>query len=319
MTDLERRYRRLLRVYPRWYRQRRGEEMLSTLMDGSFSGQQRPRAVEACGLIVRGSAMRLDLGEEGALGALAAHAASPLLASAAVLSLVALVFGELGTVHQWMPQGRIGPFLTVGWVAYVAWIGAAAVDLATASRWQRPAVAVAVAVTVAMLPLGDAASAGRPPLFVLATLTVLGVPALVRPGWAHARPARGVLTGVVATVLLLTGAGISAALGQPHGWPFGVEGFGFYQVWLGVVAAWAPVIALATAAAAGVLARARRSEAAATLVLWLVPWLVLSVGHAARQSTALVSLALFGALAAALAGSAAHSQVRLARRRTLPR
>ena len=55
MTDsrkrLERRYRRLLSLYPKTFREARREEMLTTLMDGSGSDQKRPRADEAVNLV----------------------------------------------------------------------------------------------------------------------------------------------------------------------------------------------------------------------------------------------------------------------------
>lgn len=314
MTDLERRYRRLLLAYPRWYRQRRGEEMLTTLLEGSRPGQRRPAAGQAVALLVHGAATRLDLGEGGALGATAAAAASPTLAAAAVLSLAALIFGELFNARPagWPPLQRMGPFLTLGWVAYLAWIAAFVLDLATASRLQRPAVAVAVTVTVLVIPLGDAIGPGRPLLSVLAALVVLGLPSLLRPGWTRARPsARSVVLGAAATLALLAATG-AIALTQPSHYPLALAGYGFYQVWLGqVLAAWTPVVMLATATAVVALAVTHRSTLAATLGAWTLPWLVLSVGHAPRPTTRIVSLVLFSLLMAAAAAIAASSQRRL--------
>jgi len=40
--ELERRYRALLRAYPRGYREHRGEEMLATLMETARPWQTRP-------------------------------------------------------------------------------------------------------------------------------------------------------------------------------------------------------------------------------------------------------------------------------------
>ena len=39
MTAIERRYQRLLRAYPGWYREQRGDEMLGTLMAAAPSGR----------------------------------------------------------------------------------------------------------------------------------------------------------------------------------------------------------------------------------------------------------------------------------------
>jgi hypothetical protein len=59
VTPLERHCRRLLRVYPAWYRRDRGGEMLGTLLEASPPGARRPsfrdtRALIIAGLRVRG-------------------------------------------------------------------------------------------------------------------------------------------------------------------------------------------------------------------------------------------------------------------------
>lgn len=102
-----------------------------------------------------------------------------------------------GRPAGWPPLQRMGPFLTLGWVAYLAWIAAFVLDVATASRLQRPAVAVAVTVTVLVVPLGDAIGPGRPLLSVLAALVVLGLPSLLRPGWTRARLPRWLLNSLL--------------------------------------------------------------------------------------------------------------------------
>jgi hypothetical protein len=43
VTDLERRYRRLLVCYPRAFRREHEQEILAVLMAGAGDGQQRPR------------------------------------------------------------------------------------------------------------------------------------------------------------------------------------------------------------------------------------------------------------------------------------
>lgn len=48
---LERRYRWLLSLYPKTFREARREEMLTTLMDGSEQNRRRPRAGEAINLV----------------------------------------------------------------------------------------------------------------------------------------------------------------------------------------------------------------------------------------------------------------------------
>ena len=54
MTPLERRCRWLLLTYPAWYRHRRGEEMLGTLLEAYPSGRRWPSFRDARALITRG-------------------------------------------------------------------------------------------------------------------------------------------------------------------------------------------------------------------------------------------------------------------------
>jgi len=73
-AELERRYRRLLRLYPREFRARRAEEMLGVLMASAGKGQDRPARSDV-GDVVRGSlAMRLRGPRGGWPFALAAFA-----------------------------------------------------------------------------------------------------------------------------------------------------------------------------------------------------------------------------------------------------
>jgi len=313
MNGLERRYRRLMRLYPAWYRAQREEEMVGMLLDGAGPDQRRPGLGEACGLVVHGLETRFDLAEGGALGRWAGQAASPSLGAAAALSLAALIFGELVPgPGYWVPVARFGPFLTVGWVCYLAWIIAALIDMGTASRWQRPATAAAVAVTVLTVPVGDAVAAGRPPLFILAALISLGLPALVRPEWTRSRPElRPVMVAVAATVAILTATGVAAGLTQPYQWPLNIAQVGFYQIWLTVLAAWAPVAVAGALAAAAVLSVAKQRSLAVALAVATLPWLVISIGHAPRHSTELVSAAVLGLIVAATGTRGAANQARL--------
>ena len=61
MTDptLERRYRRLLALYPRSFRAEHGDEMLSVLLSGAAAGQTRPRPGEVTDAVRHGLGRRL--------------------------------------------------------------------------------------------------------------------------------------------------------------------------------------------------------------------------------------------------------------------
>lgn len=58
-TDLERRYRRLLALYPDVFRSAHEEEILAVLMDGAAEGQHWPGAAESVSLLAHAISMRL--------------------------------------------------------------------------------------------------------------------------------------------------------------------------------------------------------------------------------------------------------------------
>jgi hypothetical protein len=94
-AELERRYRRLLRLYPREFRARRADEMLGVLMASAATGQDRPARGDV-GDIVRGSlVMRLRGPRGGWSFALAAFAlAAPLFLLLTDILQVAFPYSE---------------------------------------------------------------------------------------------------------------------------------------------------------------------------------------------------------------------------------
>ncbi|MGV9386207.1 hypothetical protein ACWDRB_61120 [Nonomuraea sp. NPDC003707] len=59
MSDLERRYRRLLRWYPHGHRERHEEEMLNVLLAAARPGQSRPESRDVLDLVKGGAAIRV--------------------------------------------------------------------------------------------------------------------------------------------------------------------------------------------------------------------------------------------------------------------
>ncbi len=58
-TQLERRYRRLLALYPKAFRREHEQEMLAVLMVGAAKDQRRPRPAESADLVRTAVLMRL--------------------------------------------------------------------------------------------------------------------------------------------------------------------------------------------------------------------------------------------------------------------
>lgn len=87
--DRERRYRRLLRVYPRWYRESRGEEMVTTLLDVA-EARGSASAWENLTIFLRGLRLRLVAGS-----------VSSGCAAAAAAVLMSVLGATAGAVTGW--------------------------------------------------------------------------------------------------------------------------------------------------------------------------------------------------------------------------
>ena len=59
-TQLERRYRRLLALYPNGFRREHEQEMLAVLLAGAAEGQRRPLLAEAIDLVINAIFMRME-------------------------------------------------------------------------------------------------------------------------------------------------------------------------------------------------------------------------------------------------------------------
>lgn len=139
-------YRGLLRVYPRPYRDERGEELLATLLDaedGAGSPTRRSRAAEAGTILRHGMALRVRTA-----GLLARHRL-PALGLAGVA--LAVILGVLG-LHQLMAMGVRASGLhgfPAEWGVYVRWVDPrwpvhaawVVVALCLLARWPRAAIA----------------------------------------------------------------------------------------------------------------------------------------------------------------------------------
>ena len=206
-ADLQRRYERLLVAYPAGYRAERGPEIVATLLDAAVPGRRWPRPAEAVDLVQAGLLERSRIASvPGLAGGLAA--AAP-LALALATGIAAFLWWR---VEPMVPPGRFAqqwPFdgvTTLGPVAYVAWLLAALARAALRPAAGRLAVAVAIVVTVLVVPALASTSVGvRPPLWVLMALAGFGALALVGTAPALGAPVPSVedrLGGLAGTVAI---------------------------------------------------------------------------------------------------------------------
>ncbi|GIG90199.1 serine/threonine-protein kinase [Plantactinospora endophytica] len=202
---LERRYRRLLHLYPAGYRAERSDELVGTYLELADPQRRWPSPADTAD-VLRGG-LRQRLREQGASGLIAGL---PIAAVTALGTLTALAVFLLHQVEFTpVPDGvvwpQVGRAQTLGVFVWIGWLLAGLATAVLPARWARWAVGVAVLLTLAT-PLASALTGlPRPPLFVLLPTLALGLTALAlpdRPGWSgRTPPVLGVLAGAGVAVL----------------------------------------------------------------------------------------------------------------------
>ncbi|MFG1917601.1 hypothetical protein [Micromonospora sp. NPDC048898] len=205
MTELERRYLRLLRAYPVDYRRSRGAEIVGTYLELADPGRRWPSPADAADVVRAGLRQRVRAtGAAGFLPGVRLAAALALLTATALAGVwMVLELRPAPTAGFGAPT--LGPFISLGIGAWTAWGLAALVHALAPGRWARRAVAFAVLLTAALVPVAALTGLPRPPLFVLLPQLGLGLVAL---GAADGLPASLRAAPLVAA----SGAGVLGAI-----------------------------------------------------------------------------------------------------------
>lgn len=224
MSDLERRYLRLVRIfYPAGYRDERGTEIVGTYLALSSPGRRWPSAADVTDLA--GGGLRQRLRAVGATGL------GPGLQLAAILALstaTALAGGwsmlEFNPwTTAWFGFEQHGTSVSLGVGVWAAWLLAAVVHVVAPGRWTHLAIGLALVLTVAVVPLAAVVDQFRPPLFVLLAQACLGLVALGVPGrlpvWLRLLPLAGAAAALPVVATLAYNGG-DVFLGY-YGWPAG--------------------------------------------------------------------------------------------------
>ena len=178
---LEQRYERLLLAYPAGYRAERGPEIVATLLDGAAPGRRVPRPAEVVDIVQAGLLERSRVASVPGLASGLAAAAPLALALATGIS--AFLWWRIEPMRPPVHTGQGWPFdgvTTLGPLAYAAWLLAALARAALRPAAGRLAIAIAIVMTVAVVPALSATPLGqRPPLWVLMALAGFGAVALI--------------------------------------------------------------------------------------------------------------------------------------------
>ncbi|MEV0156862.1 hypothetical protein AB0H57_24465 [Micromonospora sp. NPDC050686] len=202
MTELERRYLRLLWAYPAAYRRARGAEIVGTYLDLAAPGRRWPAPADA-----------LDLARGGLAARLRAAGATDLLPGVRLAAVLAFLAATALAAHWMVPELRparpeyglqqVGPFASLGAVVWAAWLAAALGQTLAPRRYARPLLWAAVLATALVVPVSAVTGLSRPPLFVVLPQLVLGVIALGLPPRVPHR-ARVVPLAVAVLVVVFT-------------------------------------------------------------------------------------------------------------------
>lgn len=199
--ELERRYRGLLRILPKRYREARGEELLSALMDGAAEDRRWPEIREALSLARLG--LRVRMGDTAADGALVDTRVGATARAVAISGTILLAIVSVMQLAVIMNTIRGNPAVHFEWahpftitflnhqdysIAYcevpACWLVVLA--LVGAGRWQA---AKALATVVFVLSVG-LTSGTRAALEEETLLAAVVTAALLAVRGVHAGPAR---------------------------------------------------------------------------------------------------------------------------------
>ncbi|MEV6924314.1 hypothetical protein AB0M46_07385 [Dactylosporangium sp. NPDC051485] len=198
MKSLRDRYVRLLRWYPPAYRAERGDELVDMYLDLARPGQRRPRPSDVLDLVRSG--LRQCLREHRASGlADALPFAAGLAIMGAAIMAGAFLRIEDARLDPYLPFAHPGPFVTLGGFVWLAWL---LPPIGLLFGLARPAVWLALAVTVGVVVATPLTPYVRPPLFVLVPQAALGIVALGIPARRRLVTAAGALAGAGLAVLV---------------------------------------------------------------------------------------------------------------------
>ncbi|MFI5952808.1 hypothetical protein [Cryptosporangium sp. NPDC051539] len=248
---LERRYRRLLRAYPAAYRAARGDELVDTYLDTTGTGRHRPTPRDAADVLAGGLRQHLRARGASGLPGGVQLAAVLALAAGSVLAAGWLMVIELAPQTINYSGGHpYGPVHTPAAFAWIVWLAATAAFAAGSGRWCRRLIASALGIVVVAKPIGIVVCGAVgaepwsdsyvPSLVALVPHAALGVLALAVPGrpgrvvrwlpllatvvtapvvrsqfegyWTYAYLAPRLFVDVAAPLLVLSAAGVAAAL-----------------------------------------------------------------------------------------------------------
>ena len=270
MTPQPARSRKLLRFYPKAYREERGEEIVATLQEAAEARVPRVSLSDQISVALYGVRVRLGLTSETMLGKALDIAAIPGLVMGAFFGLYLLISGDLPVVSSRFFYPHFGPFLTVGPLLYLVWILGVLVVFEW-PQYRRRIAGACMTLTIVGEVLAKLAHR-NPNIWEIAILVSLGLPGLLAPDVYVTR--RGVVPSVsvglatFATLFFATNSRVNPGFFNSFYWS------GTYEI-----ARRQPYVDVLLLALFAVLWITKRREVASAALILSSPWIIVGVAY----------------------------------------
>lgn len=269
---------RLIKVYPKSYRNERGGEIVATLLEATSQSGAQLGMLDVLDLIIHGMEVRLGITSERFAGRVLDAAAMPGLIVAAGLSAF-LLGNALWLPHSNLPQPlRTGVFHTFGPVIYAIWISGVAGSLLWPQR-RRVFASICVVSTLAAIPIGMLFLASAN-LTMMGLLLGFGLPCALAPTAtvANRRSFWRISSGVALFIVVWWFGGGVGKSGQGVTY-LSVEWVSVPR--LGSAVSWIVGISFVTTCLLLIL---RRTTAAGALVVLTAPWMVVAADYGHNEN-----------------------------------
>ena len=270
MTPQPARSRKLLRFYPKAYREERGEEIVATLQEAAEARVPRVSLSDQISVALYGVRVRFGLTSETMFGKALDVAAIPGLVMGAFFGLYLLISGDLPVVSSRFFYPHFGPFLTVGPLFYLFWILGVLVVLEW-PQYRRRIAGVCMSLTIAGDVLAKLAHR-NPNIWEIAILVSLGLPSLLAPDVYVTRrkvmPSVSIGLVTFATLFFATDTRVNPGFFNSFYWS------GTYEI-----VRRQPYVDVLLLALFAVLWITKRREVASAALILSSPWIIVGVAY----------------------------------------
>ena len=262
--------RKLLRFYPKAYREERGEEIVATLQEAAEARVPRASLSDQISVALYGVRVRLGLTSETMFGKALDIAAIPGFVMGAFFGVYLLISAELPVVNSKFFYPDFGPFLTVGPLFYLVWILGVIVVFEW-PQYRRRIAGLCMTLTIVGELLAKLAHR-NPNIWEIAILVSLGLPSLLAPDVYVTRrrvlPSLCVGLATFATLFFATGSSVNPGFFNSFYWS------GTYEI-----ARRQPYVDVFLLALFAVLWITKRREVAGATLILASPWIIVGVAY----------------------------------------